>query len=72
VAERLPGRSETCDGMEAMKHRSDCDCWECHNIGARKADIRRKSTPWRDLPKACDEESMTIWFEYEGDAQCKA
>jgi hypothetical protein len=55
-----------------MKHRSDCQCIDCYNIGARKADMQRKSTPWRDLPKAADDESLTIWFEYYGDYQCKA
>jgi hypothetical protein len=44
--------------------------WEIDNIGARRADA--KPTPWRDVPQACDEESMTIWFEYEGEFQCKA
>jgi hypothetical protein len=40
-------------------------CVECYNIGARRADMQRKSTPWRDLPQAADEESMEIWFTYE-------
>lgn len=58
--------------METLKHPRGCDCIDCYNVGARRADMQRKSTPWRDLPKACDEESMIIWFEFEGEFQCKA
>ena len=51
-----------------MKHRSDCDCMDCWNESQRLLDIsRRKVVPFpaRDQPKACDAESMEMWFSFE-------
>ncbi len=57
-----------------MKHPDNCFCVECFNRGARLGDAARKAKLVDPIgkPQACDEESMTMWFDYYEDTVCKA
>jgi hypothetical protein len=49
-------------------HPNDCWCVACWNHAQLLMDIARRKVarfPTRDVPKACDSESMMTWFSYE-------